>query len=194
MNRTALLLILSVFLFSCKSPEARKPVSQKSGSYIDAAVERNKKVVAAEEKAIAEIIEQDQENEYITSTHGFWYYYQDRDTSATEKPAFGDLVTFSYNIRNLDGSVIYSTEELSPRTYKMDQEELFKGLREGLKLMHVGETVTFLFPSHKAFGFYGDRNRIGNNIPIMSTVTLEEIIPRSDDNNNQNQNNSDEKN
>ena len=41
--------------------------------------------------------------------------------------------------------------------------------------MKAGETVTFLFPSYKAFGYYGDKDRIGTNIPIKTTVTLHSI-------------------
>ena len=57
----------------------------------------------------------------------------------------------------------------------MDQEKLFSGLRQGLKLMKEGETVTFLFPSHKAFGYYGDKEKIGTNMPIITKVTLYNI-------------------
>ena len=57
----------------------------------------------------------------------------------------------------------------------MDKQEIFTGLREGLKLMKTGETVTFLFPSQKAYGYYGDNNRIGINMPLMCEVTINSI-------------------
>ena len=60
----------------------------------------------------------------------------------------------------------------------MDQQELFTGLREGLKLMKAGETVTFLFPSQKAYGYYGDENKIGTNIPLICQVTVNSIIKK----------------
>ena len=47
--------------------------------------------------------------------------------------------------------------KLRTQNYVMDKEELFTGLREGLKLMKPGEIVTFLFPSQKAYGYYGDK-------------------------------------
>ena len=61
------------------------------------------------------------------------------------------------------------------QNYAMDQQELFTGLREGLKLMKAGETVTFLFPSQKAFGYYGDNNKIGTNVPLKCEVTINSI-------------------
>lgn len=162
---------------ACKSPEARRPVSQKSGSYIDESIEMNKKLVAEEEEIIQKIIEQDSINNYIASDSGFWYYYHQKDTTATKTPAFGDVVEFDYDIRTLNDRVIYADEEIPTRQYAMDKEDLFSGLREGLKLMKEGEKVTFLFPSHKAFGYYGDKRKIGTNVPIKSTVLLHEIKP-----------------
>lgn len=175
MRELTLLIFLALITFSCKSPEARRPVMQKTGSYIDESIRRNKQLVAREEELISQIIEEDSSNTYISSPDGFWYYYNVEDTTATETPQFGDIVEFDYSIESLDGQTIYSEEELPTRTYAIDQEELFTGLRQGLKLMNEGETVTFLFPSHKAFGFYGDKNRIGTNVPLKSTVTLNKI-------------------
>ena len=185
MRKWPFLLLVFLSIFACKTPEARRLVSQSSGSFIEESVERNKKLVAQEEELIRQIIEEDSSNTYISSPNGFWYYYNTRDTTATTRtPQFGDVVEFEYTMKTLDGRTIYSEEELPRRTYAMDQEELFSGLREGLKLMHEGETVTFLFPSHKAYGYYGDKNRIGTNLPILSTVTLYSI---TSNNNNQNQ-------
>lgn len=172
-----------LLMFSCKSPEARRPVTQKSGSYINESIERNKKIVAAEEELIMEIIEEDSTKNYISSPNGFWYYYNKKDTTSTKTPDFGDVVEFDYSLQTLDGRTIYSTEELPTRTYAMDKEKLFSGLREGLKIMKEGETVTFLFPSHKAYGYYGDKKKIGKNVPVISTVTLNKI---TEENNNQN--------
>ena len=49
------------------------------------------------------------------------------------------------------------------------------GLRDGIKLMKKGETITFLFPSHMAYGYHGDDKKIGTNEPLICTVTLNDI-------------------
>lgn len=175
MRIPVLFIFLTALFFSCKSPEARRPISQKSGSFIDESVAINKKIVAAQEQKIQEIIKRDSTNIYFSSPLGFWYYYNVKDSTSNKTPEYGDKVEFNYNMKTLKGEIIYSEEELSPKIYVMDKEKLFAGLRHGLKLMHEGETVTFLFPSHKVYGFYGDRNRIGSNVPIISTVTLNKI-------------------
>lgn len=170
-------LFIFIIVASCKSPEARYPVSQKSGSYIDESVARNKKLVAKEEEYIKAIIQKDSANDYEASADGFWYYYNTKvaDSVTTQHPEFGDLVTFDYSISTVDGDPIYVEGEKPTQTYAMDQENLFSGLRQGLKLMKEGETVTFLFPSYKAFGYYGDKNKIGTNVPLTAKVSLHSI-------------------
>ena len=179
--RTLLILLAILSLASCKSPEARYPVSQKSGSYIDESVERNKEMIAKEEDYIKQVMGKDSDTKYLSSADGFWYYYNKKSTDSTNTrtPEFGDVVVFDYSISSIEGNTIYAAGEKPTREYTMDKEKLFTGLRQGLKLMKVGETVTFLFPSHKAFGYYGDKEKIGSNEPITAKVTLHNIKEES---------------
>jgi len=177
MNKLLAIVFLILVTTSCKSPEARRPISVKSGSFIDASVERNKKLYAKEEASINVIMEQNPEHSYIASESGFWYYYNTKLEENTFKtPDFGDFITYDYNVKSLGGTLIYSKEELKTRNYVMEKQELFTGLREGLKLMKAGETVTFLFPSQKAYGYYGDENKIGTSVPLICEVTIHSII------------------
>ena len=173
------LLIISALLsiIACKSPEARRPVKTSSGSFIKESVERNKKLIEEEEGIIEAIIEKDSTKKYFASESGFWYFYNVQDTIATDKPEFGDDVVFTYNIKHLNGDTILSETETGIQNYKVDQtnQALISGIRDGIKLMKEGETITFLFPSHKAYGYYGIENKLGTNIPVQSTVTLKSI-------------------
>ncbi len=178
MNKIFTLILTILILFSCKSPEARKPVSVKSGSFIEASAKRNK-ALYERQKELFDTYMQDRPNEtYLISGNGFWYSYKSEKSTDTLTSKFGDLVNFDFDIKNLNGDLIYSKEELKNRNYHMDQERLFTGLREGLKLMKAGETVTFLFPSETAFGYYGDGNKIGVNVPLVCEVTVNSIIKK----------------
>ncbi len=173
--------VLLILLSACKSPEGRYPVSHKSGSFIQESAERNKKLNEKEQSQILRIIQGNPEIAYTASDNGFWYYYNVRIEENLTKPEFGDVVNFNYNIKDLYGNLIYSEDEMQTQNYAMDQEELFSGLREGLKLMKAGESMTFLFPSQKAFGYYGDEDRIGTNVPIMCEVKVNTISKISND-------------
>lgn len=176
MNKLIVLGIIFLTFCNCKSPEARRPISVSSGSFIDISVERNKQLNEQEESIIESIISKDTSNVYFASENGFWYFYNTKiENDSIPTPNFGDIVNFNYGTKHLDGSTIYSKEENGMQNYAMDQQELFTGLREGLKLMKAGETVTFLFPSQKAFGYYGDNNKIGTNVPLKCEVTINSI-------------------
>ncbi len=170
------ILLTSCFLFNCKSPDARRPESVQSGSFIEASADRNIKLNKKEHALIQNIIDNNPEHEYIASKSGFWYYYNTKVPHDTITPQFGDIVSFKYDVKDLNENTIYSEKEIRVQNYVMDKEELFTGLREGLKLMKPGEIVTFLFPSQKAYGYYGDTNRIGTNIPLICKVTVNTII------------------
>jgi len=174
-------MIIAIGFTSCKSPEARRPISQKTGSFIKESAERNKKLVEKEESVIAQMIEKDTSKTYIASESGFWYYYNVKVEKDTITAKFGDVVNFDYNVKDFKGQTIYSDEEITADDYSMDQEELFTGLREGLKLMKPGETVTFLFPSQKAYGYYGDTKKIGTNVPLICEVTVNSITQTQND-------------
>ncbi|WP_298901598.1 gliding motility-associated peptidyl-prolyl isomerase GldI [uncultured Psychroserpens sp.] len=169
------LLFLILLALSCKAPEAREPKGVQSGSFIEESAERNKKLNQREQKRIEAIMAQNPEYDYIASKTGFWYYYHTKVEIDTITPGFGDIINFDYDIKDLNGNVIYSQQELGTQNYAMDQEEIFKGLREGLKLLKPTESATFLFPSQKAYGYYGDNDKIGTNIPLMCKVTVNNI-------------------
>lgn len=179
MNKLLLTCFIFISLFACKSPEARKPETVKTGSFIKESAIRNKKLLKAEEKAIQNYIKANDSMQFKASEYGFWVSKDSVvDTTNSVPPKFGDIVNFDFNLSALNGQTIYTASELKNRNYAMDKEELFTGLREGLKLMKAGETFTFIFPSQKAYGYYGDENKIGRNTPLISKVTINSITTK----------------
>ena len=171
MKQSILYLIPLILISSCKLSEARRPISNNSGTFIDASIERNKQLNKFEYNQIETLIKASEKN-VLNSDYGFWYYYNNKIETTTKTPKFGDLVYYTYNVKTLSNEEIYSKKELSQQTYYIDQQELFSGLREGLKLMKEGEVVTFIFPSQKAYGYYGDNDQIGRNEPLICEVSL----------------------
>ena len=141
-------------------------------------VERNKVLKNVEEEMFRQKMKNDSINNYISSEYGFWYYYKEKDTLNNKFATTGDEVIFSYEVRNLNNSIVYSKEELGDKNYLVDKEELITGLQEGIKLMKEGEVVVFLFPSYKAYGYTGNE-RIESNQPLIYIVELKKIINKN---------------
>ena len=170
--------LLSILLLaSCSKQQARKPISHTNGTFIKESIERNKKLIADEETKISDVIKKDSLTDYVASSKGYWYKYDTQVAEETPKPKRGDIAYFDYEIKNLVNKLIYTKEELRPQEYYVDKENIMMGLRDGIKLMKKGETVTFIFPSHMAFGYHGDDKKIGSNEPLICTVTLNDIKP-----------------
>lgn len=175
MKNSFVLIVCVLFLFSCGEQEARRPVTQKTATILSETIQQKKELIASENKFIEDYIAKDSINTYITSSFGFWYSYISKEENEMKTPKIGDEVELEYNITDIHNVVIYSTEELGIKKYTIDKEDFIPGLQEGLKLMKVGETITFVIPSYRAFGLVGDENKIGINQTIKSTVTLLKI-------------------
>jgi gliding motility-associated peptidyl-prolyl isomerase len=175
-------MFLGGLLLSCcsQSQQARRPISQSSGTFLKESAERNKKLISGEEAKIDSIIKSDPDVKYLASNKGYWYRYDVKNYQDTLRPKKGDVANFNYELKDLDGNIIYSELELRPQAYHVDKEQkIIMGLRHGIKLMRKKETVTFLFPSHMAYGYHGDDRRIGHNQPVICTVTLNDFSPES---------------
>ena len=109
-------IVAILILYSaCHQPKPRKPVSYKTGSFLDESLKRNQALLKAEEKAIFKIIKNDSLNTYYNSSDGFWYHYVIKNTKDTITPQFGDQVTFTYNLRTFSEDTIYTMAEIGYR-------------------------------------------------------------------------------
>jgi gliding motility-associated peptidyl-prolyl isomerase len=175
-----ILLVLGISLVSCQEAEPRRPTKVRTGSFFKETIKRNKELLAQEEKLIKAIIAKDTAHTYLSSSKGSWYYYDIKNDSVSYTPKPDDLVIFTYNMVSFSNDTIYKSEEMGTIKYKVDKQNLFPGLRNSIKLLREGETVTFLFPSSLAFGYHGDNKKIGTNIPVKSTITLLNIDRQKD--------------
>jgi gliding motility-associated peptidyl-prolyl isomerase len=171
-------LLFSLLLVSCKQhEEARRPISTASGTFMKKSVDRNKKLVASEEDVIKKIIQSNPKVKYFATRKGYWLSYDERNLTDTATPKRGDIAYYNLEVKDIKGQLIYSEADLGPQTYYVDKQEIMMGLRDGIKLMHKNETVTFLFPSHIAYGYHGDDKKIGPNQSLICTVTLRNFVP-----------------
>ena len=177
--RQLFLFLMVLGLLGCEGPEPRRPLQMKTGR-VNSSIERSKKLLALEESVINEIIKKDSLHEYKHSKNGAWYYYVQKNNEADYTPQPDDLVTMTYTIMDFNNDTIYTQDEIGILTYKVDKQQLFPGLRNSIKLLKEKETATFLFPSSLAYGYLGDTDKIGVNVPIKATVSLLRIEKQQD--------------
>ncbi|WP_289062412.1 gliding motility-associated peptidyl-prolyl isomerase GldI [Zobellia russellii] len=168
-------LIFLIIVVGCGGPEARRPVEVKTGSFFKQSVKRSKELLAKEEKSMQEVMANDTLHEYTHTASGSWFYYdvKNEETEYTAKP--DDVVVMSYNVVSLKNDTIYSMDDIGTLTYKVDKQDLFPGLRNSVKMLKEGETATFLFPSSLGYGYHGDNDKIGINVPFKVTLSVFKI-------------------
>ncbi|WP_088342129.1 gliding motility-associated peptidyl-prolyl isomerase GldI [Robiginitalea sediminis] len=178
--RTSVLVLFSILAFGCQEPQARWPVESKGGTFLKVSAERNRRLLEQEEALMDRLTEEDSLHQWITSSSGSRYYYlqQQEGNGAPAQP--DDLVTLSYNLLTWAGDTLYTADEIGLIRYKVDKQELFPGLRHSVKLLREGESAVFLFPSSLGYGYHGDDQRIGPNLPLKATLHLLKIEKAKD--------------
>ena len=173
--RIIITLLLVVFLSSCGKKEARRPVMIKTDTFLKESAKKNREILEDQQSVMDSIIARDTLHTYLKSEDGFKYYYVTENKEETYKPAFGDMVELTYSLSDIYGKEIYSKEDIKTITYIVDKQELFQGLRQAIKLLKEQEEAVFFFPSEIAFGYHGDKEKIGINKPIRAQVHILKI-------------------
>ncbi|CAN5390361.1 hypothetical protein BH09BAC5_BH09BAC5_20130 [soil metagenome] len=161
-----ILVFVIVFLASCGEKE--KPVRHQY-------TKEQVKDLSVQMNAWDEKRQNDEINQYIkvhnwtmtqTAT-GLRYMSVKEGKGATAKT--GQTAKVIYRISLLDGTECYSSEKDGPKEFVIGKDYVESGLHEGIQLMHVGEKMRFILPSHLAQGLTGDQTKI----PPLSSVIYE---------------------
>lgn len=108
--------------------------------------------------------------EMKTTESGLWF--QLIEAGEGLKAEKGMLVTLSYRIELLDGTVCYDSREDGLKEFIIGQGGVESGLEEGILMMHKGGEARFIMPPHLAHGLLGDGKRIPSRSVIVYFVEL----------------------
>lgn len=169
MKRSLFFSIFFLLFFSCEEPKARRPKQRSTTNFYKELIEKNKQLNEREKRFLEAYILKNTTTVYKTSALGFWYTYVKKNELNSATPKQGDLVTIEYVITDIEDNILY---EKTQKKYKVDKQDFIPGLRDGIKLMKQGETITFVVPSYRGYGVTGDGYKIGINQPIKSTIKL----------------------
>jgi FKBP-type peptidyl-prolyl cis-trans isomerase FkpA len=95
----------------------------------------------------------------------YWIY----ETGTGELARLNEFAMISYNITLTDGTLCYKADDGHPKEFKIGEDNVESGLHELVQLMRPGDKAKCVMPSHLAFGFTGDNDKI----PPASTVVYD---------------------
>lgn len=161
--------ILFFLVIACTNNTQPSQYSNNNKITQDSLINFNRKVIKTEDEDIADFITRHQWNMKKTST-GLRYviYKKGRGPLAVK----GKYATINYTVRLLNGDLAYSSEQTGPREFEIGHGGVESGLEEGIILLHVGDHVKFIVPSHLAFGLIGDQDKIPQRATLVYDIEL----------------------
>lgn len=115
-----------------------------------------------------------------TSGTGLRYQIYRTAPKSSPKAESGDAVIFAYSLHLLNGVLIDSATTEHPQTVILGHSDIVSGLSEALLMMRKDESGRFILPSHLAYGFSGDGEKIPPQASLLYDITVMEIrVPPS---------------
>ena len=166
---------LLIIHFNCKNDNPRPPKLYKSGNFTDYSVKRNIDFNNEQDTEIFNFINKSKKK-FTRSDYGFWYHNEIKKNKSKYKPKFGDKIFYTFECMTLNGEKQFNFNA-KQQIYRMEQQDIISGLREGFKLMSEGDITTFIFPSYLAYGLYGDsEKKIKPNTTLVYEVNVQKIL------------------
>lgn len=165
MNKFVFILLL---LLSCDNKQDDKY------QYVDKQQSDKEDVKNSLEKANRYLLVQEAEyiNDYIERHKlnviqtGTGLRYQIVSQGDGELICEGDVVTIEYEVRLLNGDLIYSSQNDGRKTFLVGRGGVESGLEEAILKLRKNSTAILILPAHLAHGLIGD----GNKVPPRATL------------------------
>ena len=171
LNITIYFLIFVCILFSCNKTK-KEGTEKKYIKSKESLVNINKYLIKKDQEAIENYIKRHKWKMELTET-GLWYMIYRKGNG--KKAENGKFATISYEISLLDGSICYSSDSLSSKTFLIGQGGVESGLEEGILLMREGDRAKLILPPHLAHGLLGDEDKIPPRSTIIYDIDLLKI-------------------
>lgn len=166
--RIIFLTLLGILMGSCQEPTARKPIEQKSSTTQKLSIERNKQLLENENALLEQFIKTDSLHRYFRTDTGIRYYFQNKIEDDTKEIPVDEPIHFGYELYDLNNEAFYDQLKLTDTVKTtLSDTSLFPGIRLALWLLKEGEEAHFLIPSALAYGYSGDGEKIGANVPLF---------------------------
>ena len=91
------------------------------------------------------------------------------------KIEYGDYVKMDYEVRLLDGTLIYTSDSTGQKVVHVGRDQSIKGLHEGLQYLHKGDKARFILPPHLGHGLIGDSKRIPARAILFYNIEIKKV-------------------
>lgn len=82
------------------------------------------------------------------------------------------IVRFNFRVNLLNEVVCYDSRKEGPKEIKMGYADVVSGLEEALLLMREGDKAKIIIPSHLAYGWLGDSEKIPTRAILIYDVEI----------------------
>ncbi len=125
------------------------------------------KELAIKEDSILSAYVKISKSDYSKSELGFWYKIDTK--SEGELISKQEECEFTYTMSDLSGNIL----EKDRIKILFGKKQTITGLEEGLKLLKVGETATFVIPWYLAYGMKGKAGIVKPYTSVVYNITTE---------------------
>jgi|WetSurMetagenome_2_1015567.scaffolds.fasta_scaffold230073_2 FKBP-type peptidyl-prolyl cis-trans isomerase FkpA len=162
----------TVLMNSCNN-EPRVTRSTSNFTMMDDTVIRyNRGVLKGEDREIRDFLDRYgwKVDETPTGLRYFIYYHGSGPMAEKNR-----IAVVKYSLKLLNGNSVYNSDSAGPKEFLIGHGLDEPGLQEGVSMMHVGDKMKLIVPSHLGYGLLGDNNKIPPNSVLVYDVELTDL-------------------
>lgn len=177
-----LIITLSLLFASCDNTtkvQEQNPNNQQfeNKDVADMLEKANRYLLVQESEQIDDYIERHDMNVIQTGTGLRYQMINQGEGDLIEE---GDVVTLEYEVRLLNGKLLYSSKNDGVKTFLVGRGGVESGLEEAVLKLRKNSVAVLILPAHLAHGLLGD----GNKIPARAALVYKlKVIDKIDKNN-----------
>lgn len=163
------IIVLFLFLISCHQKDENENKKTADVNYDESLMKANQYLVKTEEEQINDFLARYNWEMKETGTGLRYNIYKNNHG---KKAQIDQIVRIKYEIRLISGDVIYNSDDLGIREFRIGKGDVETGLHEAVLLMGVGDKAKLILPSHLAYGLAGDQNKIPKRATLVYDIEL----------------------
>lgn len=168
------IIVFVVMMFSCRnSSNNEKGKQNDKESVSESLIEINKELLSQESALIDEYVKKNNLDVVKTGTGLRYQIFESGDGDYINK---GDVVALKYDIRLLNGDLLYSSDNEGYKTFRVGRGGVESGLEEAILKLKKNSVSILIIPSHLAHGLIGDGNKIPPKAVLVYKLKVVDVV------------------